>query len=143
MCEASFNGFDGFSYHAAPDGADNAPHVVEVECKAFNNGNQNSYESNNASTAHDGTNIVRLNCVYSSSHGGNVADVHDKTVSYNIGCKSASVLNLGDNYRQYQANYFCASGALMYLIGCESYASFYDLSSWNNGIIYSDKYYNK
>ena len=75
-CEASNNGFDGFSYHAAPDGSSNAPHIVEVDCKAFHNGVNNTYESNNASTAHDGTNIIRLNCVYGFSHFGNVADVH-------------------------------------------------------------------
>lgn len=41
-CEASYNGLDGFSYHSAPDGSTNSPHVVEVECKAFHNGEKNA-----------------------------------------------------------------------------------------------------
>ena len=140
-CEASQNGFDGFSYHAAPDGSTNAPHVVEVSCKAFHNGEHNAYESNNASTAHDGTHIIRLNCEYGYSHGGNVADVHKNTVSFNIGCVAHSVKDLGANYRNYQANYFCATNAIMYLLGCKSYGCFYDISCWNGGTVFSDKQY--
>lgn len=142
-CEASNNGFDGFSYHAAPDGSSNAPHIVEVDCKAFHNGVNNTYESNNASTAHDGTNIIRLNCVYGFSHGGNVADVHKKTVSFNIGCMSYSVMDLGPEYSKYQANYFCASDAIMYLLDCKSYGSFYDISCWNGGNLFADRIYQK
>lgn len=142
-CEASYNGFDGFSYHAAPDGSSNAPHVAEVECKAFHNGEHNAYESNNASTAHDGTHIIRLNCVYGYSHGGNVADVHKNTVSFNIGCSAYSVMNLGEKYREYQANFFSATNAVMYLLACKSYGSYYDLSSWNSGNILSDKVYKR
>lgn len=142
-CEASHNGFDGFSYHAAPDGSTNAPHVVEVECKAFHNGEHNAYESNNASTAHDGTIIIRLNGEYGYSHGGNVADVHNNTVSFNIGCTAYSVMDLGKHYREYQTNYFCASNAVMYLLGCKSHGSYYDISYWNGGNIFSDKNYQR
>ncbi len=142
-CEASYNGYDGFSYHAAPDGSLNAPHVAEVECKAFHNGEHNAYESNNASTAHDGTHIIRLNCAYGYSHGGNVADVHNGTVSYNVGCTAYSAMDLGMNFRKYQANYFCATNGVMYLLSCKSYGSYYDLSSWNSGNILSDKVYKR
>ena len=142
-CEASNNGFDGFSYHAAPDGSSNSPHVVEVECRAFHNGEHNSYESDNASTAHDGAHILRLNCVYGYSHGGNVADVHKNTVSLNIGCVAYSVMNLGSTHRSYEANYFCATYAIMYLLGCRSYGSYYDLSCWNEGNLFTDQKFKK
>ncbi len=140
-CEASLNGYDGFSYHAAPDGSNNAPHVIEVECKAFHNGRQNLYESNNASTAHDGTHVIRLNCKYGYSHGGNVADVHKNTVSFNIGCTCNYVMDLGVANRKYQSNYFCANNAVMYLLGCGSYGAFYDISCWNDGTMFLDRKY--
>lgn len=140
-CEASYNGLDGFSYHSAPDGSTNSPHVVEVECKAFHNGEKNAYESNNASTAHDGTHVIRLNCEYGYSHGGNVADVHKNTISFNLGCTSYSVWDLGTENRSFQSNYFCASGAVMYLLGCKSYGSYYDLSCWGKGVLFTDRNY--
>lgn len=140
-CEASNNGYDGFNYHAAPDGSDNSPHVVEVECRAFDNGIYNYYESNNASTAHDGTHIIRLNCVYVKSHGGIVADVHKGTISFCLGCKASSSMEQEYGNRQFQANYFSASGAVMYLIGCKSAKSLYDLSCFNNASIYTDRDY--
>ena len=142
-CEAWGNGLDGFNYHSAPDGSANVPHVVEVECKAFHNGEKNAYESNNASTAHDGTHIIRLNCEYGYSHGGNVADVHNNTISFNLGCVSYSVWDLGKANRSFQSNYFCASGAVMYMLGCKSYGSFYDLSCWGGGTLFTDRSYKK
>ena len=142
-CVASDNGYDGFNYHAAPDGSGNSPHVVEVECYAFNNGVYNQYESNNASTAHDGTHIVRLNCVYNKSHGGIVADVDNATVSCGVGCTASSSMDLGTKYRHYQANYFCASNATMYLLGCKSTNSMYDLTCLNKATVFSDVNYSR
>ena len=133
-CEASHNGYDGFNYHAAPDnpaGSSTSPHIAEVECKGFFNGENNSYESNNGSTAHDGAQVVRLNCEFGYCHGGVIADVHDKTVSYNIGCISYSSLDLGSSKRNYQASFFCATGATFYMLGCKSHGSYYDISCWS------------
>lgn len=140
-CEASHNGLDGFSYHSAPDnsaGGITSPHIAEIECKGFFNGENNSYESDNGSTAHDGAQVVRLNCEFGHCHGGIIADVHDKTISYNIGCISYSSLDLGTSKREYQASYFCATGATFYMLGCKSFGSYYDISCWNNGKVYTD-----
>ena len=140
-CEASHNGYDGFNYHAAPDnsaGSSTSPHIAEVECKGFFNGENNSYESDNGSTAHDGAQVVRLNCEFGYCHGGVIADVHDKTVSYNIGCTSYSSLDLGTSKRNYQASFFCATGATFYMLGCKSHGSYYDISCWSNGKVYTD-----
>lgn len=56
---------------------------------------------------------------------------------------SYSVMDLGLEYRKYQANYFCASEATMYLLDCRSYGSFYDISCWNGGDLFTDRFYQK
>ena len=140
-CGASNNGYDGFNYHTAPDnsaGNANSPHVVEVECFGYMNGANNSYESDNCSTAHDRTKIVRLNCEYGFSHGGIVADVHAGTESYNIGCTVFSAIALDENKKEYQANFFAATHAVMHLLGCKSSGSRYDISSWGGAVVYTD-----
>lgn len=137
-CEASNNGYDGFNYHSAPDGSTNSPHVAEVECYGYYNGRNNSYESDNGSTAHDGSKVLRLNCKYGVCHGGIIADVHTGTVSYNVGCSAFSSIDLGDK-REYQANYFCATNAEMHLIDCYSHGSYYDISCFNNGKVITNK----
>lgn len=140
-CGASNNGYDGFNYHAAPDNSEgnaNSPHVVEVECFGYMNGANNSYESDNCSTAHDRTKIVRLNCEYGFSHGGIVADVHSGTESYNIGCTVFSAIALDESKKEYQANFFAATSAVMHLLGCKSSGSCYDISSWGGAIVYTD-----
>lgn len=140
-CGASNNGYDGFNYHTAPDnsaGNANSPHVVEVECFGYMNGANNSYESDNCSTAHDRTKIVRLNCEYGFSHGGIVADVHPGTESYNIGCTVFSAIALDENKKEYQANFFAATHAVMHLLGCKSSGSRYDISSWGGAVVYTD-----
>lgn len=137
-CEASNNGYDGFNYHSAPDGSTNSPHVAEVECYGYYNGRNSSYESDNGSTAHDGSKVLRLNCKYGVCHGGIIADVHTGTVSYNVGCSAFSSIDLGDK-REYQANYFCATNAEMHLIDCYSHGSYYDISCFNNGKVITNK----
>lgn len=139
-CEASNNGFDGFSYHSAPDDASGnsfVPHVAEIECVAYNNGSDNLYYSNNATTAHDGAKVVRLNGRYGVCHGPIVADVHPNTVTYNIGCQ-AFCSQGQDGNTEFESNYFVGSGATSYLIGCKSFGSTYDVSVLGNSRIYSD-----
>lgn len=143
QCEASSNGYDGLNYHSAPDStAATAPHVAEVECYGYYNGMTSSYESCNGSTAHDGAQVLRLNCKYGCAHGGVVADVHSGTVSWNIGCDVFSPIELGSSKRTYQANYFCATSATMHLVGCKSNGGYYDISCFGSGTVYTDNGYN-
>lgn len=143
QCEASSNGYDGLNYHSAPDSTSaTAPHVTEVECYGYYNGMTSSYESCNGSTAHDGAQVLRLNCRFGCAHGGVVADVHSGTISWNIGCDVFSPIDLGSSKRTYQANYFCATSAVMHLVGCKSNGGYYDISCFGSGVVYTDNAYN-
>lgn len=139
-CEASDNFYDGFNYHAI-DG--HIPHVLEIDCRGYMNGIGSDYYSQNCSTAHEGAKVIRVNCDYGYSQGGVIADANANTVSVNIGCVAHSSLWFGTGYQNYNVSFWTGSGATMYLIGCRSYGSNYDLSVESGSSIYSDDLFDK
>ena len=139
-CEASDNFYDGFNYHAI-DGY--IPHVLEIDCRGYMNGIGSDYYSQNCSTAHEGAKVIRVNCDYGYSQGGVVADANANTVSVNIGCVAHSSLWFGSDHQNYNVSFWTGSGAIMYLIGCRSYGSNYDLSVEGSSSIYSDELFEK
>lgn len=116
-CGASRNANDGFNYHA--NGASKSD-AQEFQCFAYRNGSYvyGSMSTNkNASTIHDGCQIVRADCYYDGSLGPVVADVHASTVSYNLGVVSLnSVMPNTDN--QTERAYEFTGGAVGYLDAC-------------------------
>lgn len=114
-CESSFNGKDGFNYHAN-DGR--LCYGIEVDCVANSNGigraNPHTY---NGSTAHDGCQIIRINGIYNNNNGSNVADVQTDTTSVNINCSAFDSMSNTDDL--YDTD-FCTqqAGATMYLYNC-------------------------
>ena len=87
-CGAFSNWNDGFNYHCptAPAAAGQAtsPNVIEIECLAYGNGTTgSSAASDNASTAHEYTNAIRLNCVYEDSADRVLVDI-DNVNSWNL-----------------------------------------------------------
>ena len=139
-CEASDNFYDGFNYHAI-DG--HIPHVLEIDCRGYMNGIGSDYYSQNCSTAHEGAKVIRVNCDYGYSQGGVVADANANTVSVNIGCVAHSSLWFGSDHQNYNVSFWTGSGAIMYLIGCRSYGSNYDLSVEGSSSIYSDELFER
>ena len=89
-CGAFSNWSDGFSYHslaASPSVTGTSSNVFENECCAWLNGETGSTGvSDNASTAHEDTAVVRLNGTYISSSDRVIADGSDNAVSWNLGC---------------------------------------------------------
>ena len=78
---------DGFNYH---DGTYNSAIGIEYNCEgnSFGIGNTNSSQlSNNASTCHDTSEVVRINGVYGTCNGSVLADV-DNAKSLNLNCSS-------------------------------------------------------
>ncbi|MGL4852902.1 MAG: hypothetical protein ACRC3Z_09720 [Phocaeicola sp.] len=137
-CEASYNYYDGFNYHKTNNGY--IPHVTEINCKGFFNGSlpvESDYYSDNGSTIHDGAKAIRLNCEYGYCRGGIIADVNPGTVSYNIGCIAYSS-TIKDTNLDFSANYYCGTSATMYLIGCKSHGSVYDISVSSKGQVITD-----
>jgi hypothetical protein len=88
-CVASGAKNDGFSYSYG--------HAIEIGCTARYNGKDEN--DDNGSTSHNGALVIRLNGTYHHNTGPNVADVHDDTQSWNLGCDSYdSASTIGYNY---------------------------------------------
>ena len=80
-CGAYDNWSDGFNYHAAGNDAAteaDAPAVIEVECAAIGNGATGRNDiSDNASTAHEYTEVISLGGVYVDSDDSPIADINN------------------------------------------------------------------
>jgi len=118
-CSAHGNALDGFNYHA---GNGIIPTAIELDCQGINNGIGSEANTNNGSTMHDAGSIVRVNGLYHSNKGPNVADVGEAQ-SWNLGCEAHSTLAAAAGGSQ--SNWYC-SGA-MWLDRCRSYGSSFDL----------------
>lgn len=121
-CEASFNGKDGFNYHAN-DGV--KCHAIEINCKGAYNGLQDTSDhSYNGSTVHDGCQIVRINGVYHNNNGGNIVDIDSGCQSVNINCKCYDS-EAGTN-DEFNTDFCCKYGdGHMYLYNCYSQGKTY------------------
>lgn len=124
-CEAQYSSKDGFNYHTLNG---NIPNFVEIDCIGANNGNDgialsdNQYWQN-GSTAHDGVKGLRIGGYYYNNYGGNVADVHENTITVNIGCTafdSSAPKNKPDACADFVAQ---QAGAKMLLLGCRAFGS--------------------
>ena len=130
-CEASFGNKDGFNYYLS----NNKPsYALEINCKASNNG-LTSDNSNNGSTAHGGSQVIRMNGSYYNNKGVNVGDIHDNTISLNFNC------NAFDSYSTEETHKadFGALGSLckMYLYNCFAKGnSNYNIISFGDSILY-------
>ena len=110
---------DGFNYHAA---SGVKSYGIEINCIGSNNGRNSSDTYNNGTTAHDGCQVIRINGNYFGNKGGNVADVHDDTISININCNAYDSVANSNNGSDTD---FVAqqSGAKLYLYNCFSKGS--------------------
>lgn len=140
-CEASYNYLDGFNYHSN----EYIPCSLEIECCAYNNGYlnvDNTSISNNGSTIHDNGKAIRLNCDYSYSKGGVIADHTAK--SFNFGCTSSNSTCYVSGYETNNTSIHCINNCTMYLFDCVLYGSKYEISMvQGNGTINTNIEYNK
>ena len=133
-CEASNNMRDGFNYHKNEDDGYIA-YALEINCSAFYNGVRHNTDINNGSTMHDGGVIIRVLCTYGYSQGTLVADT-GRADSYNIGVVAYSTQNITGT-DSYKANYGQQyTGGDMYLVGCRSFGSKYDVFCETGSNIY-------
>jgi hypothetical protein len=121
-CEAARNRSDGFKYHLYNG---RAPMAVEVGNIGRHNGIPGE-TNQNGSTTHDGATIIRVNGMYFSNIGPNVADVNEETHSWNVGCVSYdSRVGVSTTQNVNWQNY--GLGNQMWLDDCVSIGSLYDL----------------
>ena len=128
-CEAAYALDDGFGYHAKTL----EPRAIEINCEGHHNGLEGS--TDNGSTMHDGGCIIRVNGKYHHNRGPNVADVHNSTDSWNIGCHAWRADISGQTSQN--ADFVCSdSGADMWLDNCSAYGSYYSLLANSTGKVY-------
>ncbi|MED3974613.1 hypothetical protein P4639_14565 [Priestia megaterium] len=118
-CEAARNNLDGFNYHIY-NNLKGIP--VEINCVGRNNG-YTTQDNNNGTTTHDAITSVRINGTYNKNKGPNVADVGagKSWVVNSLGHTSTATTDV-------QNTNFQIDG-LMWLDGCDSYNSPYDIAT--------------
>lgn len=99
-CLAAYNGADGFNYHdftANGGGVSSSPKWFENECVAYANGVTGSTNSSdNASTSHEYSTGIRLNCVYPNSDDNVAGDGNAGVcMNWNMGIKVGNPLKPG------------------------------------------------
>lgn len=120
---------DGFNYHK--DGS-LIPTFVEIDCEAHDCGQEpNSIAAavgpyQNASTAHDGTQGLRIGGKYRRTYGAIIADVHTDTKTVNLGNDAwGSLATVGSGFSQgFSAQ---QAGAEMWVYGGRSWGTYNDL----------------
>ena len=118
-CGAFYNFNDGFNYHCptapAAGGATTSPSAIEIECLAYGNGTTGSSAvSDNASTAHEYSNVIRLNCVYPDSSDRVMVDI-DNVNSWALGCIVGQAVTVAAG----KENVAALNNARMWLDSCQ------------------------
>lgn len=117
---------DGFNYSDKGKG-------IEINCIGCHNGSI-AESTSNGSTSHVGSKVIRVNGKYYSNFGPNVADVHDYTESWNIGCIAWNSLTLENTQNN---NFNAQEGSpVMFLEGCYAFGSYDSVMLKNNANIY-------
>ena len=117
-CSVSNTYLDGFNYHYLS--GKKIAHAIEINCNGHNCGDINGESSDQISTIHDGSKIIRINCDYSHSVGCPIHDVNTNTQSWNLGVLCSNSLSTRENSK---ANFGVSTGAEMWLDTCGGYGS--------------------
>ena len=123
---------DGFNYHGYEGKLCNS---IEINCIGRQNGYEGG-ETNNGSTSHDGSFVIRVNCKYYDNCGPNMAEAGDGTQSWNIGCRSYNTVRATTN--PYACSNATASdgSAKMWIDTCSLYGTAYDIIARNGATVY-------
>jgi hypothetical protein len=114
-CSAYHSLMDGFNYDVLNT---IVPKAIEIRCRACHCGNAGG-STYNASTVHNGVNIVRLMGDYARCYGPSVADAGNCR-SWNLGCVAHDSLSpSGSSSTSFYLS--APAGSLMWLDRCTSY----------------------
>jgi hypothetical protein len=140
--KVAYSHTDGISYIIS----NNMPcYSLEVNCESSNNGLGYTDNSCNGSTAHSGSQIVRINGNYFNNQGANVGDIHDNTISLNFNCNAFDSKAITDNpdTTNFPPSNSCDFGALgnsakVYIYNCFAKGkSLYNLRSNGDATLYN------
>ena len=125
---------DGFNYHEY--GTSHVQAVgIEIDCTSFNCGygkTSSNQRSNNATTAHESSQVVRVNGIYGYCNGAVVADVNSVN-SVLLGCQAM------DGYGTYNYDVLAQTDSVMYIYDSNfvgSRAGYNLVTSGDNAYIY-------
>jgi hypothetical protein len=136
-CIAARSSQDGFDYNRSGFGS-RKPLNIEVDCIGRSNGTDAS-GTNNGSTAH-GSDIIRVNGLYYDNENRQVHDILNSVgvLSWNLGCTARDARAGAANRSNFAAGLTGeAAGSKMWLDGCTSSGSAYDLEANGGAIIYT------
>lgn len=120
-CTASNGLKDGFNYYA---GFGIEPRAIEINCVARNNGTDKD-GADQGSTMHNGGKVIRINSLYHSNYGSNIADIHEDTQAWMLGCIGYNSLAPTNSQN---ANFFSYVDTDLYLDSCMGYDSDADIA---------------
>jgi hypothetical protein len=123
-CVAAQGRLDGFNYHVLNNVV---PDVIEVNCIGRHNGLDDTSNSNNGSTMHDGGRIIRVNCEYHHNTGPNMIDVNESTQSWAVGISSHESLATAGTVSNTDYKVSNVGASKMWLDSCISFGSDYSL----------------
>lgn len=86
-CLAARNGLDGFTYNAPTGAGGQDCHAIEIDCVARHNGKGAALDdgSDQGSTAHGASAVIRVNTLSYANWGQGFADV-DTSIAWMLGC---------------------------------------------------------
>lgn len=129
-CRTFWTMRDGFNYYGTSAG-------VEIRCSGAYYGivhplNASQNNASNASTVHNGTSIVRIDCDYSKANDRIIQDINNGTQTWMLGCRVGNGVkaSVADYYNS--CNYMFGSNGTTqtvkaWLDSCESYNNHGDL----------------
>jgi len=131
------SGTDGFNYHVYSPAT--YCEFIEINCIGRNNGQVSGATTNNSTTAHETAVGIRVNGIYSTSHGPVLADVNNAQ-SWNLGCTSGdsttATLSQSAAFRV-DATGFTGDIATIWLERCKAVNVDKGLHATGGGIIYT------
>lgn len=135
-CKALSAHRDGFNYVGAnKSGTTCDCKAVEIDSVGASCGKGASEDTMNATTAHNGAKVIRINGKYYDCYGASVADVQTDTQSVNIACKAYAPYTTSSNSQNFSAQ---QSGTEMWLESCLAVGGVYDLFCYGDSVIHAN-----
>jgi len=130
-CRAVYNNQDGFNYHEGD--FTSVTKSLEIDCVGMLNGDDTA-DNDQGSTTHDGLVAVRVNGIYIKNKAQGIGDITAGSQSLCVGTVAGDSKAVIDE--DYSVSFCAFEGAEMWLFGCTSYGSKFDVRADVDATIY-------